>query len=216
MQWSRQKRRQVGSGDAAAERELGTAQAPERDAEMSRERGQVIRAAIGQSGFGPMPHALIRVQLGGVCGEELHVQPRERVTEVADRLASVDPAVVPEDDHRPAQMAQQVAQEGADLRVVDVGGVELVVETQAPAQWADGHGGDHGELVVSLPTAQQRGLPPRRPGLAHTGDQEEARFVEEDEVGTQPRSVFFTRGQARRFQWAIRASLRSSARASGF
>jgi len=183
---------------------------------MSRQCGHVIRPPIGQRGFCPVPHTLVGVQLGGVGRKEGHVQPWERATEGANDLATVDAAVVPQDEHRPPQMTEQVAEEGTDLGVVDVGGVELVVEAHVLAPRTDRHAGDDGDLVVPLPEAQKRRLPPRRPGLADTGDQQEARFVEEDEVGTQPRSVFFTRGHSRRFQWAMRASSRSSARVSGF
>ncbi len=42
-------------------------------------------------------------------------------------------------------------------------------------------------------------LAARSPGLSYRWDQEEARLVDEDDVGTQPRSVFFTLGQVRRF-----------------
>jgi hypothetical protein len=119
-------------GDAAPERSLGTTQAPERGAEVDRQHGQIIRAPIGQGGFRPMPDALIGVQLGGVRREEHDLQPGEGATDVADRLAAVDPAVVPQQHHRPAEVTQQVAKEGADLEMVDVGGVELVVEADMP------------------------------------------------------------------------------------
>lgn len=203
-------------GDAAAKGPLGAAQPSERGAEMRRQRGEVIRPPIRQGGFRPVPHAFVGVQLGGVGREELHVQPGDGAAEVADHRAAVDPPVVPQDDHRPPQVAEQMAQEGADRGLADVRGVQLVIETDAPAAGTDRHAGNHGDLVVPLPEPQERRLPPGGPGLADTGDQEEARFVEEDEVGAQPRGVFFTRGHSRRFQWAMRASSRSSARASGF
>ena len=203
-------------GDAATEGPLGAAQPSERGAEMRRQRGEIIRTPIRQGGFRPVPHALVGVQLGGVGWEELHVQPWDGAAEVADHRASVDPPVVPQDNHRPPQVAKQVAKEGADRRLADVRAVQLVIEPEAAAAGTDRHAGNHGDSVVPLPEAQERRLPPRRPGLADTGDQQEARFVEEDEVGAQPRSVFFTRGHSRRFHWAMRASSRSSARASGF
>lgn len=62
---------------------------------------------------GSVPHALVGVQLGSVGREELHVQPWDAAAEVADHRASVDPPVVPQDDHRPSQVAEQVAKEGA-------------------------------------------------------------------------------------------------------
>lgn len=48
------------------------------------------------------------------------------------------------------------------------------------------------------------------------GDQHEARLVDKDNVGTQPHSVLFARGQSLRFQCSIRSSSRSRARRSGF
>jgi hypothetical protein len=128
----------------------------------------------------------------------------------------VDAAVVPEDDDRPAQMTQQVPKKLAHLRLADVGPVHAVVEAEPMAARTHGDAGDHREAIVSLPKAQQRSVPTRRPGLADARDQEEAGFVDEDEVGAQPRGVFFTRGHTRRFQSAMRSSSRWSARASGF
>jgi hypothetical protein len=69
---------------------------------------------------------------------------------------------------------------------------------------------------VTVAMAQLRRLAAGRPGAAHGGDQEEARFVREDKVGAQPRGVFFTRGQTSRFQRSIARSSRSRARRSGF
>ncbi len=60
-----------------------------------------------------------------------------------------------------------------------------------------------------------RGLTHRAPGLPDRRDQEEARFVGKDEMGAQPCGVFFTRGQPARFQAAMAASSRSTARRSG-
>lgn len=148
--------------------------------------------------------------------EVLDVQPWEGVAEGPDEQAAVDPPVVPEHDDRAAQVAEQLAQEGADRRLADVRRVQPVVEAEAAAAGADRHGGDHGEPVMPLPEAQQRRLPPWGPGLSDTGDQQEARLVEEDEVGAQPCSVFFTRGQSRRFHAMMRASSRCRARVSGF
>jgi len=47
-------------------------------------------------------------------------------------------------------------------------------------------------------------------------DQQETAFVDEDEMGPQVLGPFFIRGHSSRFQRAIPASSRSSARRSGF
>ena len=156
----------------------------------------VIGPPVGQLGFGAMPHALIGIQLGGIGREVLHVQAGEGPTEVTNARPPMDATVVPEHDQRAAQVSEQVAQECADRSQADVCRVQLVGETEVSAARADRYGRDHGESVVALPEAEERRLPSRRPCLADARNQEEARFVEEDEVGTQPRGVFFTRGQS--------------------
>lgn len=203
-------------GDAAPQVALGVAQARERAEQMGREGLDIIGTAVGELGLGDAPDTLVGVQFGGIGREAHNVEPRKRSAEVSEQRPSMDASVVPQHDHRPAQVAEQVPEEGADLRGMDVREVELVVKTQASPAGADGQPGDHGDPVVSLPEPQEGRLPPGRPGLAHARDQEEAGFVDEDEVGAQPRGVFFTRAHSRRFHSAIRSSSRSSARASGF
>ena len=203
-------------GDAASQVALRAAQARERADQMGGEDLDIIGTAVREFGLGEAPDALVGVQVGGVGREARYVESRKRVAEVVNQWPSMDAPVVPEHDHRPAQVAEHVPEEGADLGGPDVRAVELVVETQTAPARADGQAGDHGDLVVSLPEPEEGGLPPRRPGLADARDQEEAGFVDEDEVGAQPRGVFFTRAHSRRFHSAIRASSRSSARVSGF
>ena len=144
------------------------------------------------------------------------METREAVTQRPNGRAFVDAAIVPQHDDRPAQVTEEMAEKLTDLGLVDVRPMQAVVETEVSAARTDREAGNHRETIVPLPETQQRGVPPRRPGFAHTGDQEEARFVDEDEVGAQPCSVFFTRDQSRRFHLVMRASSRWSARASGF
>lgn len=183
---------------------------------MGSKRAGVVRSAVGQVAFGQGPDAFVRIQLRRIGGEVLQVETGERVAQLLDGRTFVDPAVVPEEDDGPAEMAKQVAEEGAHVGPADVRGLETVVQAEAPAARTHRDRGDDGDLVAPLPDAQNWSLPPRGPGLADTGNQQEARFVDEDEVGPQPRGVFFTRGQSRRFHCSIRCSSRSKARFSGF
>ena len=208
MQRSRQKRRQIGAGDAPAELGLGTAKTPERGEQVGHERGHAIRSTVRKSGFGERPDAFVGVQLWGVGGEELRVETRDAVAEGANERPLVNPAVVPEEDDRPAQVTQEVAEELAHLGLTDIAAVHPVVQAESMPAWTHREARNDREAVVTLPEAQQWGLPARGPGLAHAGDQEEPGLVDEDEVGAQPRGVFFTRGHTRRFQWAMRCSSR--------
>ena len=104
-----------------------------------------------------------------------------------------------------------MTQKFADLQVPDIVEPQLVVEAYAAPCGADRDAGDDGDLVPTVAVTMHRRLASWRPGLGDVGNQEEAGFVGKDEVGTQPRSVFFTRGHSVRFQRAMAASSRSAA-----
>lgn len=134
----------------------------------------------------------------------------------ADRFALVDASVVPHDDDVPAQMTQEMAQETANLAVMDVLGVQLVEKTESFALGAERNGGDHRDALVRVVVRNNGRLATRPPALAHGWDQEEARFVGEDKMGAQPRSVFFILGHSLRFHCSMACSSRSMARLTGF
>jgi len=180
------------------------------------QRGEVVRATVREAPLRVGPHLFIRVELRGVGREELEVQPREATTELANPVSLVDADLVPEENDGAAEMVQQVPEERAHLIVPDVLRVDLEVEADPLALGRNADPGDDREAIVAVAVADDRRSRTRCPGLAQGRDQEEARLVDEDDAGTQPRSVFFTRGQSFRFQRSMRSSSRSRARRSGF
>jgi len=177
---------------------------------------EVVGSTIGQAGFGIRPHAFIGIEFGGVGREKLEVKPRIAAAEIPNRFAFVDRRIVEENDHVASQMAQQMAEEVADVGVADVVVMTTKVKPHPPAQGADRQSGDDGEAIVAVVVVDPRGLSARRPGPTKRWDQEEPRLVDEDEVRLPARCVFFTCGQRVCFQRAMRSSSRSSARRSGF
>jgi len=109
-----------------------------------------------------------------------------------------------------------MTEEDAHLLLPDVVEPKLVIEAEVLALGTDGDARDHGDSLSPIPRAQDRSLAPRSPGLDYVGDQQEPGFVDEDEVGAQPRGLFFTRAQSFCFQRSMACSSRSSARRSGF
>lgn len=177
---------------------------------------QIIGPAVGQRPFGLAPNAFIRVQFGGVAGKIFDVKTRMAVQQAADVLPLVDLAVVPKHDDMAGQMPQELSQKGADFRSANVLPMELIVEGDPMALGADRQGGNHRDFAVLIAVSRDRCLPLGRPRPADGPEQQEARFVKEDEVGAQVQSPFFMRGHSSRFHCSIRSSLRSRARRSGF
>ena len=177
---------------------------------------EVLGAAVGQVVFGQMPDALIRIQLRRVGRETLQAQTRMLAQQLIQRFALMGGGVIHKHHDRAAQVSKQMAEEEAHFLLPDVAEPKLVIEAEMLSLRTDGDSRDHGDSLAPIRMAQDRGLAPRGPGLDHVGDQQEPRFVGEDEVGAQPRSVFFTRGQSFCFQRSMACSSRSSARRSGF
>lgn len=144
------------------------------------------------------------------------MQPRGPGEEVLHRFAAMDGAVVQQNDQLAADLAQQMAEERQHVCSLNVVLIQVAVQRTLDALGAHGDAGDGGDPVVTIPIPQEGGLPHRAPRFSDRGDQEEAGFVDKDEMGCQPRGVFCTRGPTVRFHAAMAVSSRSTARLSGF
>jgi len=177
---------------------------------------EVVRSAVGQVVVGLTPDAFVGVEFRGIGRETFQMKATVATTELSDRFALVRLAIVPHDDEVAAEVAEQVAQELAGLGLLDVLTMQLEIQADAPAVGTDGEGRDGRNLVVLVVIPGPRGLAARPPGSPNRGDQQEAGFVDEGDMGPQPRGVFFRRGQSRHFHCSMAASSRCNARRSGF
>lgn len=177
----------------------------------------VVGTPVRELSLGKRPDAFVGVQLGRVGWEVLDPQARMLFDKIRDRSALVYSTVVKKRYDGAAEVAEQVAQEYADLHVPDVVQEEEVVETEPLLDRADGDSGDDGYPIAAIRVLDPRRFPTRSPGARHVRDQKESGFVAEDEVGAQPRGVFFTLGHSSVFQRSISLSpSRSVARLTGF
>lgn len=185
-----QKRGQVRLPDAATETPRGATGSVERKPEVTSQFVEVVGSPVRQSLLRKLPHAFVGIELRCVAGEGVEVKSREATTQAPNRLAPVDRTPIPKQYHRAAEMAEQMPDELANLGMLDVLRVKAVVQAEMATARADGEPRDDGDPISPLAVVQERRPSARGPGLVHTGDQEEARLVGEDEVGTQPRGFF--------------------------
>ena len=175
-----------------------------------------IWTAVGQSALKVIPYSFIRIQLWGVRRKRHQVQTGRAGEKFPHGVTPMSPAIVQQSDQMSPYLTQQIAKEYCHFFALNIVLVELAVQCAMEAFRADGDTRDGRDPVMAIPMEQDRCLSHRTPGLTNRRDQEEARFVDKDEVGCQPCGVFFTRGQTDRFHSAMAASLRSKARRSGF
>jgi hypothetical protein len=116
-----------------------------------------------------------------------------------------------------AELAEQGAQEHRDRHMGDVAPwIEMDVDPAVPPPGAHRHRRDRRDFVAAIAMPEDRRVAAGRPGAPDVGNQQEATFVEEHQMRVQARRVFFTATQRYRFQRAMAASSRSTARRSGF
>ena len=203
-------------GNTRPQKRGGLLEPDERGDQGAEEREYVVGTPVREFGLRPAPHAFVGIELGGIGREVRDAKARVRRQEFPDHGAAVDVAVVPHDEDGAAEVAEQMPEKRARVRGTQVLTMQLEIEAAAPPPATERESGDDGDAVVQLPMPEDGGLPARCPGPADGRDQEEARLVDEDQVGAQPRGVFFSRGHVRRFHLAMAASSRWSARRSGF
>jgi hypothetical protein len=216
MQYSGPKRGQIGLVNASPQELLGLGQPTDFVAQHVQQLGFGVRPPIGQPTLPLIPHALIRVQLRRVGWKGGQMQPSRTGQQLLHRIAPMNLAVIQQRDDGPVDLAQQMPEEPSHFFSLNVVLVQMAVKRTMKAAGADGDSGNGGEAIVTIPMRHDRRLSHRAPGLLHRRDQEEAAFVEKDDVGCQPRGVFFTRGQTVCFQVSMAAASRSMARRSGF
>ncbi len=113
-----------------------------------------------------------------------------------DQASFVRSSSIPEDEYVPTQVTQEVGEKPVDLQLLDVLEVEPEEKVEALTPGTDGDAGDDRDPIAAIEVPENRRPAQRGPALGDGGSQKEARFVGEDEVGTQPLGVFFTRGQS--------------------
>jgi hypothetical protein len=136
--------------------------------------------------------------------------------QLIQRRAFMGGGIVQKHDHWAVQVSKQMAEEDAHFLLPDIVEPKLVIETEMLPLRTNRDPRDDGDSLAPIAMAQERSLAPWGPRLDHVRNQQESGFVDEDEVGAQPRSVFFTRGQSFCFQRWMACSSRSTARRSGF
>ncbi len=201
--------------DASAEERRRGRQATDFLREDVHEGGRRIGPAVGQVGLEVIPHAFVGIQLRGVRREGFQMESRCAAEQVLHGFPAMNATIVQQHDEGAGDLAQQGAEEGRDLLALDIVLIQLAVQRTPEAPGTDGDTRDGRDAVVRVPVPHNRRLPHRAPRLADRGNQEEARLVDEDEVGPQPCGVFFTRGQTACFHAAMAPSSRSTARRSG-
>lgn len=171
---------------------------------------------VGQRSFQVVPNALVRIQFGRIGWQRDQMQAAGAGAKFAYGVGLVNARIVEQHEQVSRDLAQQVPEEILHFAALHIVFVEMTVQGEVLPHRTGRYSRYGGNALVPLAMPQPGRLPHRTPGLANGRGQQEAGFVEEQDVGAQPPRVFFTAGHVERFHSLMASSSRSMARRSGF
>ena len=176
--------------DAGAEKTLRRCQFPDACTEHGEEVVLAVGPRVGQGAFQMPPDAFVGIEFRRVGRKRFEMQASEAGAQLRHRAGLVNLSIVQYDDDMSAQMPQEIAKKHAHLVAADVHGVEVTVEAETATLGAERDTRDGRNPVVTVAVTVDRCLTTRTPCLAHGWNQQEARFVNEDNMGAQPFGVW--------------------------
>jgi len=108
-----------------------------------------------------------------------------------DLTAAMDHSPIPQQDHRPPKMPEQVFEEGSDIQPREIAGTKMKIEGQSSPLGGHGQGADRRDSILFVEIVNERCFSFGSPGAGHVGDEQETGFIEEDQMGAKTLSVFF-------------------------
>jgi hypothetical protein len=159
------------------------------------------------------PKALAGIQLWGIGGEALHMEPLRRTIsqELCDQMTAVDRRTIPDKHHLSRHLPQQVLEKSD--HIVRVNRTVLAVEVELALR---GDGADRGQMVAGTPLPQNGGVAYRGIGADDTGQGIEPGFIDEENRLRLGLCPLLSAGQVSSRQRAMAASSRCRARRTGF
>ena len=160
----------------------------------------VVRAVIGQRvALEIRPAVFVRVEFRSVAGQVFQVKPAASPQPQSQHSTTMSCQPVPDHDDGAVEVCQQIAQKVDDLFLPDGPvQVEAQIPPQSAALWRNREPADcRDPAVVSCALSHDRGLSAKSPRPAHQRGQQEARFIDENQMrlaasgqSLDPRPVF--------------------------
>jgi len=156
---------------------------------------------IGESLLGLGPNMFIRIELRGVGGEVMQVEPPAATQIQADGFIPMDFGTVPKEYDLAAKVVQQQTEKLDDTFAVNVVSVAPEIQTDPLAGRGDRDRGYNRDSVVPVAMAKDRRLSDWSPGFPDVWGEHEAAFVEEDQMGPALPGVFLYRANRPVSNW---------------
>jgi hypothetical protein len=151
---------------------------------------EVSRRTVGQSPVGLVPHIFSRVEFRGIGWELFDLESWMVSDPLLDLAAAMDCSPIPQQDHGSPKVPEQVLKERSDIQSREIARAKLKVKGQPSSLGRDRQGADRRDPVLFVEIVHQGCFAFWGPGAGHVGDEQEARFIEEEQMGAKLVGVF--------------------------
>lgn len=123
-----------------------------------------------------------------------------------DLAAAMDGSPIPQQDHWPPKMPEQVFKECSDIQPCEIAGAKIEIEGQSSPLGGHGQGADRRDSILFVEIVNDGRRSFWGPSAGHVGDEQETGFIEEDQMGAKTLSVFLyaASGTASSGRWPLR------------
>ncbi len=181
---------QIGSVDTGPKECLRSADSSHGVSEHPVQLDQVRGRTIRQSAVGLVPDIFGRVEFRRIGREKFRMESWMGFEPLLDFPTAMDRSPIPQQDHGPPKMPDQVLKEGPNVQACEIVGAQLKIEGQPSSSGRHGQSTDRRDPVLLVEIVNERRFPFGGPGAGHVGDEQEARFIEEDQMGPKSFGVF--------------------------
>ena len=181
-------------------------------------RSQLIRifmSAIRKISLPVSPNMFDWIEFGSITWERMNMKPLSPLQECFDIFSLMDGTTIPDHDHLPAQMTQQMPQVRDHLCASNVIGMKADIKSETSAIGRNGKTSNDRDFIAPITVTQNRRATCRRPCSTNIRDEQESAFVQKCQMGFKFFGLFLW-GHVWRFHRAMAFSSLCRARRSGF
>ena len=199
-------RRQVRCQDKRAKFVLRTADAARVVVERGAKMPPATKQTVRRMALEVIPDLFDRIEFRGIAGEPFNMKSRIFLAQSSNEGTLVNAAIVPQQDDRAAQMAQERAEECGNVLCAVVPRLEVEIQTHPPADGRHTEGRQGGNAIMAVVVPNNGRLSPRPPGAPPTGYEKEAAFIKTNQMGSKFSRLFLyaATGNASSGQWPPR------------
>lgn len=151
---------------------------------------QTLWSTVGQGSVSLVPNIFSRIKLGGIGRKVFHMNSWIPNKTLFNFLSAVNGGPIPQQDHGSPEMFEQPLEERPNIQTGEIPCPKPKIKSQPLSLWGYQQGTDRGNPVLFVEVIEDGGFPFRSPSATNVWNEQEARLINEDQMGSTSFGVF--------------------------